>query len=80
MAHSYEEIRQLAQELPAEQQILLANTLWESAVGDDDGEEVEIAAAWEAEIARRVAEIKTGTAATSTPEEVAADLRAIAGE
>jgi putative addiction module component (TIGR02574 family) len=78
MPHSYEEVRQIASELPEDQRILLANSLWES-VGpcEDETTETEIDAAWDDEIARRVAEIKAGKAVTCSLEEVEADLRSI---
>ena len=80
MPHTYEEVRQFAQELPEDEQIQLANSLWERAVaGEDEASEAEIAAAWGAEIAQRVEQIKAGTAMTYSLQEVAADLRAIAG-
>jgi putative addiction module component (TIGR02574 family) len=80
MAHSYEEVRQFAQELPEEQRLLLANALWGSTAQDNEAEAGETAAVWDAEIARRVEEIKSGRAVTATPETVAADLREIVGQ
>jgi hypothetical protein len=80
MPHTYEEVRQFAHELPEEQQILLANSLWESAfAGEAEASDAEIAEAWDAEIAQRVGEIKAGTAVTYSLQEVEADLRAIVG-
>ena len=80
MQHTYEEVRQIACELPEDQRVLLAASLWESLDhGEIDATEAEIAAAWDGEIARRVAEIKAGTAVTFSLQEVEADLRAIAG-
>ena len=78
MPHSFEEVRQIACELPAEQRIQLANSLWES-VDCDEGDEAEVEAAWNAEIGRRVAEVKAGTAVTYSLEEVEADQRNIVG-
>ena len=75
MQHTFEEVQQFAHELPEEQRILLATSLWEST----DASEDEIAAAWEPEIARRVEEIKAGTAVTYSLAEVEADLRAVVG-
>jgi putative addiction module component (TIGR02574 family) len=77
MPYTYEEVQQFARELPEDQRILLANSLWESADAGED--EAEITAAWEPEIARRVEEIKAGTAVTCSLAEVEADLRTIAG-
>ena len=80
MAHTYEEVQQIACELPVDQRILLANTLWESVErGEFDATEAEVDAAWDAEIGRRVGEIKAGTAVTYSLQEVEADLRAIVG-
>jgi hypothetical protein len=80
MPHTYEEVRRLAHELPEDQQILLANSLWESAfAGEAEASESEIAEAWDAEIAQRVGEIKAGTAVTYSLHEVEADLRSIVG-
>jgi putative addiction module component (TIGR02574 family) len=78
MQHTYEEVRQIACELPEEQRIQLADSLWES-VGADTVGAAEIDAAWDGEIARRVAEIKAGTVVTYSLQEVEADLRAIVG-
>ena len=75
MQHTFEEVQQFARELPEDQRILLATLLWEST----DASEDEIAAAWEPEIARRVEEIKAGTAVTYSLAEVEADLRAVVG-
>jgi hypothetical protein len=36
MAHSYEEVRQIAHELPEDQRILLANSLWDSVETAED--------------------------------------------
>ena len=78
MPHSYEEVRQIAQELPEDQRIQLANSLWESVdVEESDATEAEIDAEWDGEIVRRVAEIKAGTAVTYSLDEVAAELRSI---
>jgi putative addiction module component (TIGR02574 family) len=80
MTHSYEEVQQLACELPVDQRILLANSLWESIEsGKFDATGAEVDAAWDAEIGRRVAEIKAGSAVTCSMQEVEADLRAIVG-
>jgi len=80
MQHSYEEVRQFANELPEDERLLLAGTLLEGlAKAENDASEAEIAAAWDEEIARRVAEIKAGSAATCSLAEVEADLRTIVG-
>jgi len=80
MPHSFEEVRQIAYELPADQRALLANSLWESLDREEnEATQAEIDTAWDGEIARRIAEIKAGTAVTYSLEEVASDLRAIVG-
>lgn len=80
MTHTYEEVQQFARELPEDQRVRLANSLWESADGfGDEAGEAEIAAAWEPEIGRRVEEIKAGKAVTYSLAEVEADLRAATG-
>ena len=76
MAHTYEEVQQFASELPADQRILLADSQWESVEGGEfNATDAEVDAAWDAEIGRRVAEIKAGSAVTCSLEDVAADLR-----
>lgn len=77
MPTTYQQVQQLAHKLPLEERMMLANDLLETAgpdffAGDD--------AAWDSEIARRVAEIKAGTAETCSLEEIEADWRAILGE
>lgn len=81
MRHTYDEVEQFARELPEDQRILLANSLWESAdaPGPEVADEAEIAAAWEPEIGRRLEEIKSGAAVTCSLAEVEADLRAATG-
>lgn len=75
-----EQVRQIAFELPEEDRLELAHSLWESVASDVYvATDAEIDTAWEPEIARRVAEIKAGTAITFSREEVEADLRAIVG-
>jgi putative addiction module component (TIGR02574 family) len=77
MPHTYEEVRQIAYELPKDQRILLATSLWESVDSEEnETTEAEIDSAWDAEISRRVAEIKAGKAVTYSWEEVDAELRA----
>jgi putative addiction module component (TIGR02574 family) len=77
MPHTFEEVQQIAHELPTEQRILLANSLWESVDTEgSDTTEAEVEAAWGEEIERRVAEIDAGTAVTYSWEEVVKPLRA----
>lgn len=77
MRHSFEEVRQIAHELPEEQRILLANSLYESVVADETEEnEDEVAAAWEDEIERRLDEIDSGAVKMIPLEEVLAEMDA----
>ncbi len=77
MQHSLEQVRQLAYDLPEDQRLLLANSLLESVSDQDETTEAQLAAAWDEEIARRVAEIKAGTAATCSLDDLTSDLRSI---
>jgi hypothetical protein len=56
---------------------LLANSLLESVGDQDEATEAQLAAAWDEEISHRVAEIKAGTAATCSLDDLASDLRSI---
>jgi putative addiction module component (TIGR02574 family) len=76
VAPSFEQVRQLAQQLPEDQRIQLANSLWESVeIEESDKTATEIEAAWGEEAERRVAEIEAGTAVTFSWEEVEEPLR-----
>ena len=77
MQHSLEQIRQLAHELPEDQRLLLANSLLESVSDQAGATEAQLVAAWDEEIARRVAEIKAGAAATCSLDDLTSDLRSI---
>jgi putative addiction module component (TIGR02574 family) len=77
MQHSLEQIRQLAHELPEDQRLLLANSLLESVSDQAAATEAQLAAAWDEEIVRRVTEIKAGTAATCSLDDLTSDLRSI---
>lgn len=78
MEHSYEEVHQLAHSLPEEQRIQLANSLYESIDTEDEatGSESEVAAAWDAEIKRRLDEIDSGAVQMIPLEDVLADMDA----
>lgn len=76
MPRSYEEVRQIVQELPEDQRILLVNDLLEDASGDPQASLAEIEASWKAEVERRVAEADAGRGASVSWEEVEAPLRA----
>lgn len=77
MQHSLEQVRQLAHDLPEDQRLQLANSLLESVNDQAEAAEAQLAAAWDEEIARRVAEIKAGTSATCSLDDLASDLRSI---
>jgi putative addiction module component (TIGR02574 family) len=76
MAHTYDEIHQLAQELPTDQKLMLANALWESVGEAETGNEAEVAAAWDDEIKRRLDEIDSEAVEMIPLEEVLADMDA----
>ena len=60
MPHSFEEIRQIACQLPPDQRVLLANSLWESVdTSSEDAAGVE--AAWDSEVLLRLNAIDSGT-------------------
>jgi putative addiction module component (TIGR02574 family) len=80
MPHPYDEVRQFALELSYDERAKLSEELCRSL--HQPGEslpEAEIDASWQAEVERRVADIKAGTAETYSWEEVEAELRAIVG-
>ncbi len=60
MQHTYEEVQQIAHELPEDQRVQLANSLWES-VGAENDDAAAIEAAWDGEIKRRLDEIDSGS-------------------
>lgn len=70
MSLTADEIMAEAMKLSPEERADLADRLWISAMPRE-----EVAAAWDAEIARRVAEIEAGTAELIPAEEVFAKLR-----
>jgi putative addiction module component (TIGR02574 family) len=77
MARSFEEVRQLALELPYEDRAKLSQLVWESLhPPGEDLPQQEIDAAWEVEIERRVAEIHSGKAVMIPWEQVESELRA----
>ncbi len=73
MPHSFEEIRRIASELPEDQRILLANSLWES-VDPGEGDAAEVEAAWDEEIKRRLDEIDSGAVELIPGEQVRAEM------
>ncbi len=75
MQHTYEEVRQIASELPEEQRIRLASSLWESVGADADSMAV-IKAAWDEEIKRRLDEIDSGAVDLIPLEDVLARMDA----
>lgn len=75
MAHTFEEIRQIASELPEEQRIQLANSLWESVDACEE-ESRSTESAWDSEIKRRLDEIDSGEVELAPLEEVLARMDA----
>jgi len=76
MPHTFEEVRQIAYELPEDQRILLANSLWESVEAEENGAgEAEVEVAWKCEAERRVAEDEAGIGVDHSQEEVVEPLR-----
>jgi hypothetical protein len=81
MTYSNEQLREIAAELPMEQRIFLANSLLQKIdVESEEASNDEVQAAWDAEIATRVHEVRSGTARTCTLEELEADLNEIVGK
>ncbi len=77
MPHSYEKIRHLAIALPYDERAKLSEELWWSLHPPaEDLPQEEIDAAWDAEIKRRVEEIKSGTAQTIPLEQAIAEMDA----
>lgn len=75
MARPYEEVLKIAYELPDEQRILLANSLWDSVeLGENGATEAEIEAAWDSEIKRRLDEIDSGKVEMVPAEQVHARM------
>jgi putative addiction module component (TIGR02574 family) len=62
--------------LPESDRVLLADALYASLDDSSDSPE-QVSAAWDAEIERRVAEIKSGTAKTVLADEIKARLDSI---
>ena len=52
MPHTLEEVRQIAFELPEQDRLQLANSLWETLTPGEELSDAEFDAAWEPEIAR----------------------------
>ena len=71
-----EELSELARDLSPEDRALLAESLLESL---PDESESEAEAAWDREIARRVEQVKSGTARLFSAEDVHAEARRIYG-
>jgi putative addiction module component (TIGR02574 family) len=70
MTTSLELVEAEAMKLPEEQRLLLAERLFQSTTAD-----IPLAPEWEAEIARRIAEIDAGTVQAIPMEQVMANLR-----
>lgn len=75
MSLTAEQIKAEAMKLPPEERADLADWLWVSAAPRE-----EVKAAWDAEIARRIAEIDAGTVELIPSEEVLAKLKAKLGQ
>ncbi|HEY1210261.1 MAG TPA: addiction module protein [Terracidiphilus sp.] len=75
MQHTYEEVRQIAGELPEEQRIQLASSLWESVGADAEGAAI-IEAAWDREIKHRLDEIDSGAVDMVSLEDILARMDA----
>jgi putative addiction module component (TIGR02574 family) len=71
MLLTYEQVAQAAMQLSSDERVHLAEKLWVSV----DTPEA-IAAAWDEEIARRVAQLDAGEVETVPAEQVIAELRA----
>jgi putative addiction module component (TIGR02574 family) len=76
MQPSYEEVEKLAQALPEDQRIRLANSLYESVSDEEQASEAGIEAAWDNEIKRRLDEIDSGKVKMISHEEFLANLDA----
>ena len=77
MEHSYDEVHRLAHALPEEERIRLANSLYDRVgMAEDEESEAEVAAAWDAEIKRRLDEIDSGKVKMIPGEEVFARMDA----
>ena len=74
MSQDYAKLELAARSLPAEERAHLVDTLLESL---REGKVAEVEAAWEAEIARRVAAYDSGTVTLVAAEEVFAKARSI---
>jgi putative addiction module component (TIGR02574 family) len=77
MSRTFEEVRDEAMTLSAEERSSLAEDLWDS---NRTPEELEIDRAWTIEVARRVAEIDAGIGTLIPGEDVIRELRAKYGK
>ena len=75
MSMTLEQLKAEAMKFSPEERADLADWLWISATPRE-----EVEAAWDAEIARRVAEIDAGTAKLIPHEEVLAEINALLGK
>jgi putative addiction module component (TIGR02574 family) len=75
MPYSYEEVKEIAQTLPEDQRILLANALWETVSScEDEATVAEIDAAWSEEIKHRLDEIDSGAVEMIPGDQVRAEM------
>lgn len=72
MSMTLEELRAEALKLPSEERELLADFLYASV----DGEEADPGELWQAEIAHRIREIRSGTVRPIPAEQALAEIRA----
>jgi putative addiction module component (TIGR02574 family) len=71
MSLTYQQVAHTAMQLSPDERVNLAEKLWISVDTPED-----VAAAWDEEIARRIAQLDTAEAETVPAEQVIAELRA----
>ena len=77
MPYSFEEVQQFAQELPPDEQILLAESLLDGVgLADEQLSAAEVDAAWGDEIKRRLDEIDSGKVEMISGDVVLAEMKA----
>jgi putative addiction module component (TIGR02574 family) len=75
MATAMEELKAELAELTEPERAELAHFLLNSLDGADDGDDADVEAAWDAELARRADEIQRGTVVGKPADQVFAELR-----
>lgn len=76
MPNSLKELKELVLALPPNQRLLFADWIYESVEEEDAESEVEVTAAWDAEIKRRLGEIDSGKVEMVPGEAVLAEMDA----